>query len=110
MFADGTLLLRRGEVERLLSIKACIDAVENIFRLQGEGKIPAPGILGVKAPNGGLHVKAALLPGAQNTLSPSSTQTSLGTTRRTISRRSKAWWFCMTVATGARSRFSIPST
>ncbi len=66
MFADGTLLLRRGEVECLLSIEACIDAVENIFRLQGEGEIPAPGILAVKSADGGLHVKAALLPGAKN--------------------------------------------
>ena len=66
MIADGTLLLSRGEVERLLSIEACIDAVENIFRLQGQGKVPAPGILGVKAAHGGLHVKAGLLPGAKN--------------------------------------------
>ena len=40
----------------------CIVAVEDVFRRQGEGKIPASEILGVKAPNGGLHVKAALLP------------------------------------------------
>lgn len=66
MSADGTLLLSRGEVERLLSIEACIDAVENVFGLQGQGKVPAPGILGVKAAQGGLHVKAGLLPGAKN--------------------------------------------
>jgi len=66
MSADGTLLLSRGEVERLLSVQACIDAVENVFRLQGEGKVPAPGILGVKTPDGGLHVKASLLPGEKN--------------------------------------------
>jgi alanine dehydrogenase len=66
MTFDGTLLLARGEVEELLGIEACIGAVENIFRLQGQGKIPAPGVLGVKAPHGGLHVKAALLPGEKN--------------------------------------------
>ncbi len=66
MIADGTLLFSRGEVERLLSIEACIDAVENIFRLQGQGKVPASGILAVKAAQGGLHVKAGLLPGAKN--------------------------------------------
>lgn len=66
MIADSTLLLPRGEVERLLSIQACFDAVENVFRLQAEGKIPAPGILGVKTSNGGLHVKAGLLPGAKS--------------------------------------------
>jgi alanine dehydrogenase len=66
MNSDGTLLLRRGEVEQMLSIHACIDAVENIFRLQGQGKVPAPGILAVKTARGGLHVKAGLLPGGRN--------------------------------------------
>ena len=47
---EGTLLLRRSDIEGLLSLHECIDAVEKIFRLQGEGKIPASGILGVKAP------------------------------------------------------------
>jgi ornithine cyclodeaminase/alanine dehydrogenase len=66
MIADGTLLLSRGEVDRLLNIPTCIDAVENVFRFQGEGKIPAPGILAVKTTQGGLHVKAGLLPGEKN--------------------------------------------
>jgi alanine dehydrogenase len=65
---EGTLLLRRSDVERLLSLRDCIDAVDEIFRLQGRGKIPAPGILGVRAPAGGLHVKAGLLPGDRNYL------------------------------------------
>jgi alanine dehydrogenase len=63
---DGTLLLRRSDVEELLSLHDCIDAVDEIFRLQGQGKVPAPGILGVRAPAGGLHVKAGLLPGDRN--------------------------------------------
>jgi alanine dehydrogenase len=41
----------------------CIDAVEKMFRLFGEGKLPAPGILGIKSTRGGLHIKAGLLPG-----------------------------------------------
>jgi alanine dehydrogenase len=61
-----TLLLRRSDVEGLLSLKQCIDAVEEVFRLQGNGKVPASGILGVRAPNGGLHVKAGLLPHDRN--------------------------------------------
>jgi ornithine cyclodeaminase/alanine dehydrogenase-like protein (mu-crystallin family) len=65
---EGTLLLRRSDVERLLSLRDCIDAVDEIFRLQGQGKIPTPGILGVRAPAGGLHVKAGLLPGDRNYL------------------------------------------
>jgi len=66
MTGDGTLLLARGDVERLLSIRDCIDAVETVFRRQGEGKVPPPGILSVKATNGGLHVKAGLLPVEQS--------------------------------------------
>jgi len=65
---EGTLLLRRSDIEGLLSPRDCMAAVENVFRLQGQGKIPAPGILGVKAPGGGMHVKAGLLPGDRNYL------------------------------------------
>jgi alanine dehydrogenase len=63
MQIEGTLLLRRSDIEGLLSLRDCIDAVDEIFRLQGEGKVPPPGILGVRAPDGGMHVKAGLLPG-----------------------------------------------
>jgi alanine dehydrogenase len=63
MQVEGPLLLSRSDVEELLSLTECIEAVENVFRWQGEGKIPAPGILGVKAARGGLHVKAGFLPG-----------------------------------------------
>jgi alanine dehydrogenase len=65
---EGTLLLRRSDIEGLLGPHDCMAAVENVFRLQGQGKIPAPGILGVKAPGGGVHVKAGLLPGDRNYL------------------------------------------
>ena len=64
----GTLLLRRSDVDGLLSPRDCMVAVENVFRLQGRGKIPAPGILGVRAAAGGLHVKAGLLPGDRSYL------------------------------------------
>ena len=60
MQVEGTLLLGHSDVDRLLSLRDSIDAVENVFRLQGQGKIPAPGILGVKAPGGGLHVKTSV--------------------------------------------------
>jgi ornithine cyclodeaminase/alanine dehydrogenase len=62
MQTEKTLLLRRSEVERLLGLEDCITAVENVFRLQGQGKIPAPGILGIKTTRGGLHVKTGFLP------------------------------------------------
>jgi alanine dehydrogenase len=66
MQSEGTLLLRRSDVEELLSLRDCIGAMEEIFRLQGQGKIPPSGILGVKAPGGSLHVKAGLLPRGKN--------------------------------------------
>jgi alanine dehydrogenase len=68
MQTEGTRLLHRSDVEDLLSLRDCIDAVHEIFRLQGEGKVPAPGILGVRATGGALHVKAGLLPGNRNYL------------------------------------------
>src|SRR5438552_2856165 len=66
METEGTLLLNRSDVQELLSLTECIDAVEKVFRWQGEGKIPAPGILGVRTQNGGLHVKTACLSGAKS--------------------------------------------
>ena len=66
MDRDRTLLLNCNDVRELLSLRECIDSVEKVFRLQGKGKIPPAGILGVKAPGGGLHVKTAFLPGRQD--------------------------------------------
>lgn len=66
MSAEGTLLLGQGEVARLLSLPACIAAVEEVFRASGEGKVPAPGVLGIKSEAGGLHIKAGYLPGPRN--------------------------------------------
>jgi alanine dehydrogenase len=63
MNLSGTLLLSRREVAQLLTIPECIDAVEKMFRQLGEGKLPLPGILGIKSEQGGLHIKAGLLPG-----------------------------------------------
>jgi alanine dehydrogenase len=63
MKPEPTLLLSRSEVSQLLTMPECIAAVEKMFRLLGEGKLPAPGILGIKAEHGGLHIKAGMLPG-----------------------------------------------
>ncbi len=57
----GTLLLTRRDVSRLFTIQDCINAVETVFRLHGEGKTQPPGILGVHASSGGFHIKAGLL-------------------------------------------------
>jgi alanine dehydrogenase len=56
-----TLLLTRSEIARVLLLPECIAAVEQGFRLAGEGAIPPSAILGVHAPHGGLHVKAGFL-------------------------------------------------
>jgi alanine dehydrogenase len=57
----STLVLRRSDVDRLLTLETCITAVENAFRKLGQKQIPAPGILGIRSNDGGFHVKAGLL-------------------------------------------------
>ena len=66
MPSEGTLLLGRGDVAQLLSLPACIVAVEGVFRAYGEGKVPPPGVLGIKGGAGGLHIKAGYLAGPRN--------------------------------------------
>jgi alanine dehydrogenase len=61
MKSQGTLLLSRSEVADLLSIDEYIAAVEQVFKLYGEGKTQPPGILGVHARDGGFHIKAGIL-------------------------------------------------
>ncbi|MEY2550038.1 MAG: hypothetical protein QOG12_182 [Verrucomicrobiota bacterium] len=66
MKSEPALLLSRSEVAQLLTMPECIAAVEKMFRLLGEGRLPAPGILGIKSEHGGLHIKAGLLPGERD--------------------------------------------
>jgi alanine dehydrogenase len=66
MQTESTRLFRRSDVQELLSLTECIDAVEKVFRRQGAGEIPSLGILGVRTQHGGLHVKTACLRGAKN--------------------------------------------
>ena len=63
MKSEPALLLSRSEVAQLFTMPECIEALERMFRLLGEGKLPPPGILGIKSERGGLHIKAGLLPG-----------------------------------------------
>jgi alanine dehydrogenase len=58
---NGTLLLTRADVERLLTLPLCIAAVESAFRQHALGKVPAPGILGMHGEAGSFHVKAGFL-------------------------------------------------
>src|SRR5262245_26280041 len=55
---EGTLVIRRSDVSRALTIDACIRAVENAFRKLGQKEVPAPAILGVPCGAGGFHIKA----------------------------------------------------
>ena len=57
----SVLLLDAGEIERLLTPAACIEAVEEAFRNLALGKVPPPGILGMHVADGGFHVKAGVL-------------------------------------------------
>src|SRR5581483_11917556 len=56
---DGTLLLRRRDVEALLDLDTAIAAVERALRLHADGRSLPPAVLGVPAGAGGFHVKAA---------------------------------------------------
>jgi alanine dehydrogenase len=54
-----TRILTRRDVEALLEWDECIAAVEDAFRLHAQGRSLSPGVLGVRAPDGGFHIKAA---------------------------------------------------
>ena len=66
MTAGRTLVLTRADVERLLSIEDCIDAVERAFLLHAAGSTIAPDVLGAHVEGGGFHVKTAGSRGEQN--------------------------------------------
>ena len=66
MHQTETLVITRKDVSELLSLRDCIDAVECAFRLHGEGRAPAPGVLGIHATGGGFHIKAGTLPLLRN--------------------------------------------
>ena len=62
MSPEPALLLRRRDVEELIDLDDCISAVQEAFRLEGEGRAPRPGVLGYPSGAGGFHIKAAALP------------------------------------------------
>ena len=61
MNAEEILLLTPREIATLLTIDDCIVAVEQAFRLFGEGKAIPPAVLSMHLPGGGFHVKAGVL-------------------------------------------------
>jgi alanine dehydrogenase len=59
-------ILSRRQVLEFLSLRECIAAVENAFRLHADGRTLGPGVLGVPAARGGFHIKAAGLLGPRS--------------------------------------------
>jgi alanine dehydrogenase len=55
------LVLRRPEIELLLDMRSCIDAVERAFRACGEGDRASSGAIGLELNNGSLHAKLGTL-------------------------------------------------
>lgn len=61
MNQNTTLFLSRCDVTALLTVKECIAAVEQAFRLYGEKRAAAPGMLGLHGQSGAFHIKAGFL-------------------------------------------------
>ncbi|HEY1401282.1 MAG TPA: ornithine cyclodeaminase family protein [Terriglobales bacterium] len=61
MNAGEILLLTPREIAGLLTIDDCIVAVEQAFRLFGEGAAIPPAVLSMHVPSGGFHVKTGVL-------------------------------------------------
>jgi alanine dehydrogenase len=54
-----TLILTTSDVQALLDIDACIDAVSDAFVAQAEGRALKSGVLGTHVDGGGFHVKTS---------------------------------------------------
>jgi len=54
-----TRFLSRSVVAELLDVRACITAVEDVFRNHAAGRTVPPGVLGAHVTGGGFHVKTA---------------------------------------------------
>jgi ornithine cyclodeaminase/alanine dehydrogenase-like protein (mu-crystallin family) len=55
-----TLILTATELAAVLTPQDCLSSVEDAFRSYGEGRSPAPKSLGLHAPEGTFHIKAAM--------------------------------------------------
>jgi len=68
--AEPVRILSRADVEQVLDLSSCIDAVETALRAGARGRARS-GILGVHARDGGLHAKAAYVEDEGDANSPS---------------------------------------
>jgi len=60
-----TRLLSRRDVQSLLDVASCIEAVESAFRLHAAGATIGPAMLGTHVAGGGFHVKVAGVTGSR---------------------------------------------
>jgi alanine dehydrogenase len=58
----GTLILKRSEIQKLMSFSEYVEAVEEAFRLYAQGKLAEPGVLDISAQSGMFHIKGASMP------------------------------------------------
>ena len=56
---QGTLVITRADVARVLRLPDCIEAVERAFLRHARGQTIPPGVLGAHVDGGGFHVKTA---------------------------------------------------
>src|SRR5688572_17040361 len=57
---EPVMLISDRDVDAVLDMNRCIEAVEEAFRMLAAGAAPKPGVLGFEAGSGGFHLKAAL--------------------------------------------------
>ncbi|HJU74021.1 MAG TPA: hypothetical protein VJ717_09750, partial [Gemmatimonadaceae bacterium] len=60
------LILSRRDVMELLTLDACIEAVERAFRAHAEQRTFGPRVLGLPTEDGGFHIKVAGLRGERS--------------------------------------------
>ena len=58
----GTLILKKSDIQKLMSFSDYVQAVEQAFRLYAEGRIPSPGVMDVQGRDGMFHIKGAAMP------------------------------------------------
>jgi alanine dehydrogenase len=61
MNSPEILLLTPQDTRNLLTLNECIAAVEQAFRMHGEGHAMPPGVLSMHVSQGGFHIKAGIL-------------------------------------------------
>lgn len=83
---SGTLVLTRSDVARLLTLDACIDAVERALVAHAHGRSLAPQLLSFHGRGGGFHIKAAGLRGGRGVFGAKINGNFAGNLRRGLPR------------------------